>query len=97
VPFVGVLLQQSFGKLNVVGEEHQQQLSISQTDLGDRLRVEFMMDNLRHLAHWLLTYGSAVEIESPDELKTIMAELVEELAVHYGGLASEKFTDVARH
>ncbi len=57
--------------------------SISQTDLGDRLRVEFMMDNLRHLAHWLLTYGSAVEIESPDELKTIMTELVEELAGHY--------------
>jgi predicted DNA-binding transcriptional regulator YafY len=42
-----------------------------------------MMDNLRHLAHWLLMYGSAVEIESPDELKTIMAELVEELAGHY--------------
>jgi predicted DNA-binding transcriptional regulator YafY len=59
--------------------------SISQTDLGDRLRVEFMMDNLRHLAHWLLMYGSAVEIESPDELKTIMAELVEELAGHYSG------------
>jgi predicted DNA-binding transcriptional regulator YafY len=59
--------------------------SISQTDLGDRLRVEFMMDNLRHLAHWLLMYGSAVEIESPDELKTIMTELVEELACHYSG------------
>lgn len=59
--------------------------SISQTDLGDRLRVEFMMDNLRHLAHWLLTYGSAVEIESPDELKTIMTELVEELVGHYSG------------
>jgi predicted DNA-binding transcriptional regulator YafY len=59
--------------------------SISQTDLGDRLRVEFMMDNLRHLAHWLLMYGRAVEIESPDELKAIMAELAEELAGHYNG------------
>ncbi len=49
--------------------------SISQTDLGDRLRVEFMMDNLRHLARWLLMYGRAVEIESPDELKTMMTEL----------------------
>ncbi|WKZ58567.1 MAG: YafY family protein [Cyclobacteriaceae bacterium] len=63
--------------------------SISQTDLGYRLRVEFMMDNLRHLAHWLLTYGSAVEIESPDELKTIMAELVEELAGYYSGHVGE--------
>ena len=59
--------------------------SISQTDLGDTLRVEFMMDNLRHLAHWLLMYGRAVEVESPDELKAIMAELVEELAGHYNG------------
>lgn len=59
--------------------------SISQTDLGDKLRVEFMMDNLRHLAHWLLMYGRAVEIESPDELKTIIAELVEELTGHYSG------------
>lgn len=59
--------------------------SISQTDLDDKLRVEFMMDNLRHLAHWLLTYGRAVQIESPEELKTIMTELVEELAEHYSG------------
>lgn len=59
--------------------------SISQTDLGNRLRVEFMMDNLRHLAHWLLTYGRTVEVESPQELKTIMAELVEELVGHYSG------------
>lgn len=59
--------------------------SISQTDLGNRLRVEFMMDNLRHLAHWLLTYGRTVEVESPEELKTIMAELVEELVGHYSG------------
>lgn len=57
--------------------------SISQTDLGDTLRVEFMMDNLRHLAHWLLMYGSAAKVESPDELKSIMTELAEELYGHY--------------
>ncbi|MBX2967172.1 MAG: YafY family transcriptional regulator [Cyclobacteriaceae bacterium] len=62
--------------------------SISQTDLGDKLRVEFMMDSLRHLAHWLLMYGSAVEIESPDELKEIMAEHAEELFLHYGSKVS---------
>lgn len=58
--------------------------SISQTDLGDRLRVEFMMDNLYHLARWLLMYGKAVEIESPEEMKTILGELSEELFDHYG-------------
>jgi predicted DNA-binding transcriptional regulator YafY len=57
--------------------------SISQVDLGDRLRVEFMMDNLRHLGRWLLMYGRAVEIESPEEMKGIMSDLAEELAHHY--------------
>jgi len=59
--------------------------SIAQVDLGDTLQVDFVMDNLKHLAHWLLMYGNAVEIESPDDLKVMMAGLVEELAGHYSG------------
>lgn len=57
--------------------------SISQTDLGDRVRAEFMMDNLHTMARWLLMYGPHVEVEEPEELKTVMAELVEELWEHY--------------
>ena len=57
--------------------------SISQVDLGDRIKAEFLMDNLNYLARWLLMFGTAVEIEEPDELKAHMAELVEELHEHY--------------
>lgn len=58
--------------------------SISQTDLGDRLRVEFMMDSLTYMARWLLMFGTSVEIEEPEELRLSVAELVDELQEHYG-------------
>lgn len=57
--------------------------SISQTDLGDKLRVEFLVDNLTYIARWLLAYGSAPTVEEPEELKSIMADLTEELFAHY--------------
>jgi predicted DNA-binding transcriptional regulator YafY len=57
--------------------------SISQTDLGDRVRAEFMMDSLVTMARWLLMYGPNIEIEEPEQLKTIMAETVEELYEKY--------------
>jgi predicted DNA-binding transcriptional regulator YafY len=57
--------------------------SISLTDIGDRVRAEFLMDSLPQIARWLLMFGTAAEIEEPEELKTIMAELVEEMYVHY--------------
>ena len=57
--------------------------SISQTDLGEFLRVEFPMDNLQYIARWLLMYGTAVEIEQPEELRTMVAELTQELHEHY--------------
>lgn len=58
--------------------------SISQTDLGDKLRVEFMIDNLNHMMNWLLMFGTNVQIESPEELRTKMVEYAESLAAHYG-------------
>jgi predicted DNA-binding transcriptional regulator YafY len=57
--------------------------SISQIDLGDKVRAEFMIDSLSYLARWLLMYGSAVEVEEPEQLRRSMAELVEELHEHY--------------
>jgi len=56
---------------------------VSEEDLGERCRMTFLTGNLRYFAKWLITYGSAVELESPDEIKTIMQELVEELVEHY--------------
>jgi predicted DNA-binding transcriptional regulator YafY len=57
--------------------------SISQNDLGDKIRAEFMVDSMNYLSKWLLMYGTAVEVEEPESLKAAMAELVEELHEHY--------------
>lgn len=57
--------------------------AINQKDLGDRIQVEFLMDNLEHAARWLLLYGTAVEIEEPEALKSIMALKAEELFMHF--------------
>ena len=61
--------------------------SISLTEVGDnRIRAEFLMDNLTQMARWLLMYGTNCEIEEPEALKVMMAELVEELQSHYSRL-----------
>ena len=57
--------------------------SISQVDLGDRIRVEFLIDNLNYIGKWLLMFGTSVEVEEPEELRSLMANLVEELHDHY--------------
>lgn len=57
--------------------------SASQEDLGDRIRCEFMMDNLEYMSRWLLSFGKAATVESPEELKLKMAGIVEELYQHH--------------
>lgn len=57
--------------------------SLSQEDLGDHIRSEFLMDNLDYMAHWLLTFGTSVMVEQPEELKTMMADLTKELYHHH--------------
>ncbi len=64
--------------------------SISQVDLGDKIRAEFMLDSMGMMARWLLGYGTAVEVEEPDSLKTMLGDLVAELYEHYH--AAEKVT-----
>lgn len=56
----------------------------SQTDLGTSIQVEFLVDNLVYIARMLLMYGNTATIESPEELKSIMADFTEELFSHYG-------------
>lgn len=58
--------------------------SISQTDLGAKIRAEFMMDNVNHMARWLMMFGATAEVEEPESLRTSIAELAEELLNHYG-------------
>jgi predicted DNA-binding transcriptional regulator YafY len=57
--------------------------SVSETDLGDKVRFEFLMDRLVFIAHWLLMFGTKVEIEEPEELKELMSKLASDLYTHY--------------
>ena len=61
--------------------------AINQMDIGDRIQVEFLMDNLERAARWLLLYGNQVEVEEPEALKSIMAVKAEQLFMHYAKLA----------
>lgn len=56
---------------------------VSETDLGDKMRLTFLSGHLQYMAHWLLMYGTAVEIEEPEKLKDMMAAIIEELHTHY--------------
>ena len=56
---------------------------VSEEDLGDKVRLTFLMDNFNWLARWLLFFGDAIEIEQPEDLKTAVVQLVEELQGHY--------------
>ena len=57
--------------------------SVKQIDLGDQVRVEFMMDNLDYIAHWLLTFGTSATVESPDNLRQMMANITQNLQEHH--------------
>jgi predicted DNA-binding transcriptional regulator YafY len=59
---------------------------VKQTDLGKQVRVEFMMDDLNYIAHWLLTFGTAASVEGPDQLKDLMAQITQSLHEHYAKL-----------
>ena len=63
--------------------------SISQTDLGTKIRAEFMMDHPGHMARWLMMFGAAVEVEEPESLKTKIVELIDELQAHYTRIGVE--------
>jgi len=57
--------------------------SVSQQDLGTQIRSEFMVDSIDYIAQWLLMFGSAVEVNEPEELKFKMREVTESLYSHY--------------
>lgn len=55
----------------------------SEEDLGDRVRLTFLMDNVNWLAKWLLSFGTAVHVEQPEKLRAAIGDAVEELYNHY--------------
>ena len=60
---------------------------VSEEDIGHGVRMTFLTANLRSFCRGLLMQGNMVEIESPEEAKEQMRELVEELVTHYTSTA----------
>lgn len=50
---------------------------------GDKVRMTFLAGSLYYFATWLVSFGKEVTVVSPLALKEHIAELVEELRVHY--------------
>jgi predicted DNA-binding transcriptional regulator YafY len=63
--------------------------AIAQTDLGEKIRAEFMVDSMNYVARWLLMYGTAAEVEEPESLRIAVGELVEELHEHYAAISKQ--------
>ncbi len=57
--------------------------STAQEDLGEKVRSEFMVDQLDYMAHWFLLFGTGVEIVEPDALKAKMRSISKDLHNHY--------------
>lgn len=56
---------------------------VSEEELEDKVRMTFLIVSYPSFARWLMSFGNAVEIESPDRLKETMEQLIEELSIHY--------------
>jgi predicted DNA-binding transcriptional regulator YafY len=57
--------------------------SVAQHDMGDSIRCEFLLDNLDYMAQWLMGFGNAAHVESPQELKDKVAQRAAEIYAHY--------------
>ena len=55
----------------------------SEEVVDGKVRMHFLSSCLHSLCRWLLTYGNMVEIESPDEAKDLVVDLIEELSAHH--------------
>lgn len=53
-------------------------------DMGDKVRMTFLVSRPYFIARWLLTYGRHIQVEQPDSLKELLTELAEEIAEYYG-------------
>lgn len=56
---------------------------VSEEDMGDKCRMTFLIANMQTFCRWLMMFGTAVEIESPEKLKETMEGMVEGLTMHY--------------
>jgi predicted DNA-binding transcriptional regulator YafY len=59
---------------------------VSEEDLGDVVRMKFMVSSVDWFGHWLLCYTDAALVESPSSLQHHMKDLAERLMSRYGQL-----------
>lgn len=57
--------------------------SVSQEEIGNELRAEFLVDNLDYMTQWVLAFGADAVIEEPEELRQRSRALTEKLYQHY--------------
>ncbi len=60
---------------------------VSEEELDSQIRMKFLTADISMMARWLISYGRGLEVEGPDELKSIIQSLIEELQEHYMKLA----------
>lgn len=56
---------------------------VRQEEMRDQVRLYFLTGFLEGLARWLLMFTNGVTVENPPFLKTIMADLVDEIKEHH--------------
>ncbi len=56
---------------------------VSEEEVDGQVGMKFLTADFSMMARWVLSYGSGVEIEGPEELKALVIGLVEELQDHY--------------
>jgi predicted DNA-binding transcriptional regulator YafY len=56
---------------------------VSEEELADRVRMTFLVGHFNSFCRWLLSYGTTVEIESPEKLKETMEDVIDEITMHY--------------
>ena len=66
-----------------LGEQRYGHGFVAEENLGDEVRMHFQTPSLEALGRWLLTYTDSVRVESPDELRTWMLRLAEEVRRTY--------------
>lgn len=56
---------------------------VSEEESDGKIRMTFLTGHLQFVCRWLLTFGNRVEIESPQEAREIIVDLIDQLNQHY--------------
>lgn len=62
-----------------IGDQKYYQGFVSQTDIGDKVRMEFLSGSLMGISRWFIMIGDAAEIIEPEALKTEVQCLIDKI------------------